>query len=171
MAENNVIERHYTITIKNSNGGSGGISPVAGSNTQTNESKGSFWKNGLLQGEARTAAIKGYAVYRTVKSFASQVITHEDSMVQLRTGSNSLQEQANWHAKVRSTAVGILESAAMGAMVFGFAGMVLGATLSAAHKLINIQQNRDRLNTERNVENVGLQMQNIRAGANGSRHI
>lgn len=160
------MERTYSFTFENRTGDSGSPSPVANSSTPSNEQR-----KGLLTKEGAQAFAKGMVVYRTVKSFATQIINHNVSMVALRTGSNELQERANFTNTIAQKGVGILEAVGAGALVGGLPGALIGLTLGAAHTIMGFQQAQQRLDTQRTVENVGLMMQNIRAGANGSRHL
>jgi hypothetical protein len=156
--------REYVITIKNSTG-SKSKNPIAGSDNGSSTEKG----KGLLSREGAKTFGKTMVAYGTVKSFALQTINHEVSLVQLRTGSNELQGRANFTNSVVQKVVGIGESMFAGAMVGGLPGAIVGLTLSTAHTLIGYAQNQDRINTERSLENVSLQMNIMRAGANGSR--
>ena len=160
-------ERRYQF-IFNNNSGAPKQSPIARSSG--NESNNA--KKGLIQSEeGRIAFAKGMAAYGVVKTFATQVVNHEVSMVKLRTGSNELQERANFINSVAQKGLNILETTAAGAALGGLPGAALGFVLGAAHTVIGFAQNQERINTERSVENVGLMMMNIRAGANGSRHL
>ena len=90
-------------------------------------------------------------------------------MVQLRTGSNELQERATFINNMHQQGLGVLEGMVTGAMVGGLPGAIIGTTLSLMHTMIGYGQAQNRINTERTLENVGIGMNYIRAGANGSR--
>lgn len=157
-------QRNYTITIKadhlekESTG-------IAGSNKKSDTEQ----RKGLLSKEGAKTFAKGMAAYQTVKSFVTQIVNHEVSMVQLRTGSNELQERANFINQTAQKGLGLLESIGAGILVGGPIGAVVGATLGLAHTAIGYSQAQNRINTERTLENVGLGMNYVRAGANGSR--
>lgn len=157
-------DREYVITLKN-NTGTGKKSPISGSANSSATEKG----KGLLTKEGAKAFGKTMVAYGTVKTFATQVINHEVSMVELRTGSNELQGRANFTNSLIQKSVGIGESVLAGAMVGGLPGALVGLTLSTAHTIMGYAQNQDRINTQKAVENVSLQMNITRAGVNGSR--
>ena len=157
-------KRNYTITIKAENI-TNKRKAVAGDNKPSDTEE----RKGILTEEGKKAFAKGLVAYGVVKSFATQIINHEVSMVQLRTGSNELQERANFINQTAQKAVGILEGGIAGAMVGGLPGFIAGLALSTTHSLLSYQQNVQRLDTEQAVESVGLGMNFIRAGAGGSR--
>lgn len=156
--------RNYTITIKADSLSSGNKSPIAGDNKGTDKEK-----SGLLSKEGAKAFGKAMVAYSTVKSFATQVINHEVSMVQLRTGSNELQQRANFANQMIQKGVGILEGGVAGALVGGLPGFIVGTGLSLLHTMISYGQKQQELDTQRTVENQSIQMNYVRAGASGSR--
>lgn len=158
--------RNYTITIKTDSLSSGNKSPIAGDNKGTDKEKSG---GGLLSKDAAKAFGKAMVAYSTVKSFATQIVNHEVSMVQLRTGSNELQERANFTNQMIQKGVGILEGGVTGALVGGLPGFLIGTTLSLMHSVIGYGQAVNRLNTERTLENQSIMMNFVRAGAKGSR--
>ena len=160
------MERVYSFTFENKTGGGRSPSPIANSSVASNEQR-----KGLLTKEGARAFAKGMVVYHTVKSFGEQIWNHNVSMVALRTGSNELQDRAAFTHMVHQKALGVLEAVGTGALLGGLPGALVGLALGTAHTVMGYQQAQQRIDTERSVENVGLMMMNIRAGANGSRHI
>ena len=155
---------NYTIIIKNS-GDKRGKSPISGDDTESSSNKG---KGILTKEDAKTFA-KGMVAYGMVKSFATQVVNHEVSMVELRTGSNELQGRANFINNVGQKVIGIGESIVGGAMVGGLYGAIAGAVIGIAHTALGYAQQQDKLNTERSLENITINMKSLRAGVNNSR--
>lgn len=158
--------RNYTITIKTDSLSSGGKSPISGDKKGSDKDKSS---GGLLSKDGAKAFGKAMVAYSTVKSFATQIVNHEVSMVQLRTGSNELQERANFTNQMIQKGVGILEGGVAGALVGGLPGFIIGTSLSFLHTMISYGQKASELNTQRTLENMSIQQNYIRAGANGSR--
>ena len=116
--------------------------------------------------------IKSSIAYKVVKSTATQVVNHEISLVQLRTGSNEMQGRANFVNKHVQSGLGLLGGVALGLATgnLWLTGMaVLNAGISTINGLIGISQNQQRLNLENSLESISLNAQFIRAGANGSR--
>ena len=163
MAE--LERRNYTITIKADSLSGGKKKAVAGNDKDSDTEN----RKGLLSKEGAKAYAKGLVAYHTVKSFATQIVNHEVSMVQLRTGSNELQERANFTNQTIQKGIGVLEAGITGAMVGGLPGFLIGTTLSLVHTITGYVQAQDRINTARTLENVGIDMNYIRAGASGSR--
>lgn len=157
-------QRNYSITIK-ADKLSSKRKAVAGNNSDSDSDD----RKGLLSKEGAKAYAKGLVAYHTVKSFATQVVNHEVSMVQLRTGSNELQERANFINQTVQKGIGILEGGIAGAMVGGLPGFLIGTTLSLMHSVIGYGQAVNRLNTENTLENQSIVMNIVRAGARGSR--
>lgn len=158
------MDRHYIITIEGDNVQSN-RSPIAGDNNQSDTAK----SKGLLTKEGAKNFATFMVAYRTVKSFVNQIATHEVSMVSLRTGSNEMQERAQFTYEMIQKGIGVLEAVGTGALVGGLPGALVGLTLSAAHTVIGYAQNQDRINTQRTLENQSIQLNYIRAGARGSR--
>jgi tetrahydromethanopterin S-methyltransferase subunit G len=157
--------RNYTITIKADKLSSGGGSPIAGDKKESDTKK----SGGILTKEGAKAFASTMVAYHTVKSFATQVVNHEISMVQLRTGSNELQARVSFINQMTQQGLGILEGTVTGLMVGSLPGMVVGLALSTMHSLVSYTQKVDELNTRRSLENESLHMNYIRAGASGSR--
>lgn len=158
-----MADRNYTITIKYDDAQSS--SPIAGANDKSDTEKG----KGFLSKEGAKAFGKAMVSYGIVKSFATQVINHEVSMVELRTGSRALQERANFTNQLIQQGVSIAETTFTSAAVGGWVGAIVGFVLSLGHTLVGYAQNQEKINTERTIENQSIQMNYIRAGANGSR--
>ncbi len=159
------MDREYQIVVKNE-GVKSTRSPIAGDTTDSDTEKG----KGLLSKNAAKAFMGGMVAYRTVKTFANQIVSHEISMVQLHTGSNEQQERANFTRDMISKGVGILETGLMAGLVTGnVLGFVAGVAMGATSTVISYAQNQDRINTQRTLENQSIQMNYIRAGARGSR--
>ena len=159
-----MAERNYTITIKYKDVKSS-RSPIAGDNAESDTNKG----KGLLSKEDAKVFGKAMVAYGVVKSYATQIVNHEVSMVELRTGSKELQERANFANQVGQQAVSIVETTATSAMVGGWVGAIVGFVMSLGHTVLGYVQNQNRIDTAKSIENRSIQFNYIRAGANGSR--
>lgn len=138
--------------------------PIAGSSSSSDNER-----KGLLSKEGAQAFVKGYTAYKTIKSFGTQIVNHQVSLVELRTGSQELQQRANFINQLVQDGLGIVESIAVGAALGSLPGALVGLTLSVAHKAIGYSQAQQTIETKRDVETVSLMMNYIRAGANSSR--
>lgn len=160
------MNRDYQITVKKTGGVGKANSPIANDQNESDSDKG----KGLLSKDAAKAFMGGMVAYRTVKSFANQIISHNVSMVQLRTGSNEQQERANFTRDMVSKGVSVLETGLMAGLVTGnVVGFVAGVAIGVTSQLVSYAQNQDRINTQRTLENQSIQLNYIRAGARGSR--
>lgn len=160
-----MADREYTITLKNSGVGSNKKSPIS---KTTNKSATETAKDVTASNKGTSTAF-GLVAYHKVKSFATQVINHEVSLVGLRTGSNELQGRASFNNSIVQQGVNFAENIAVGAMMGGPWGAVAGAVASVGQAVFSYSLKQDTINTQKAVENVSLQMNIMRAGANGSR--
>lgn len=159
---------NYSITIEVS-GNVSSESPISGDKTGGSDTEKG--KN-IVTKDSLGGIAKKLISYHTVKSFADQVISHEVSMVELRTGSREMQERANFMLGMSQKVVSVGESMVTGALVGGPAGVavaVMGMALNIMQTAISYQQKQQTLNTERTLENQTIRMNYVRAGANGSR--
>lgn len=162
----------YTITIQL--GGSesqGATEAVAGVNSPSASASA---EASVPSGGDNVLAKKyltGMFAYRTLKSFAVQQINYQVSTTALRTGSNELQQRAEFQNQLIQKGVGILESTVIGLKLSSLPGALLGLSLSTAHTLIGYEQNQNTLNMQKVLENRSLELTRIRAGAQGSRSV
>ena len=163
-----MADRRYEFTIKMKGETGGKTNPIAGS-SKTESDTETAKSGGMLTKDQAKVFAKGMVAYGMTKSFATQIINHEVSMVEMRTGSKELQQRASFNMQVAQQGLGIAESMATGALVGGLPGAIVGTIIGFARTAINYNQNVNRINTARAVENVGLGMNYVRAGANGSR--
>lgn len=148
-----MADREYTITLKNSVSGnySGPISSpkesVAKATEESVETMGSSKKIMDLVGKtgAKMGARLGIGMsfYGAIKVGIGE-IDHKISLVSLRTGSNELQAKANFYRHLPSN-------------------------IAKQLNFVNIYRSQQTLNLQEAVENVSIQMNLTRAGANGSR--
>ncbi len=141
-------------------------SPIAGDNKSSDTEKG---KESGAKGGGSLKAIGSIVSYSTLKSFATQIVSHQVSTVELRTGSREQQERANFTYQLAQKGLGIIEGAVGGFMVGNLPGAIIGFLLSATHTAIGYAQKENTLNMQRDLENVSIGMNYLRAGVNGSR--
>lgn len=160
------VDRHYQITIKGEDVTS--TSPIAGDGKESTSAK---WQGLVQTPEGRKALGKGMVAYHTVKSFAGQIRSFEIGTMALRTGSNEMQERAQFNYEVGHKLMSVLETTIVSGLLTGGNPAVMAATFvaSAAHQMVSYSQNQYKLNLERSVENQSIMRNYIRAGARGSR--
>lgn len=102
--------------------------------------------------------------YNYAKRAADQYIQHQVSTVALRTGQAERQQMIELNYQIGQRILSVVESVAMGAMLGGGAGAIVGAAASIGFTGMGILYKRDTINLQRQVENVSISMGNIRAG-------
>lgn len=145
----------YEIILKNKSSG-GARSSVAGNMNASAKDK-------------QQDAVAGIAVYGYAKKLATQVISHRVNTVELRTGQAELQQKISFKYDVAKQAFGFFESVAIGGGLAGIPGAIAGGMLSLGSMLVNIANRQDSININRDIENVSISQNNIRAGAGRSR--
>lgn len=112
--------------------------------------------------------INNMAAIGYAKQMANSFITHRINKVELRTGNALLQQKISYTYDTAR-----LVSSSVSSIIFGAAtGNPLAAAagvMSLVNRGIELAQAAEKLNLERQVENIGRNMANIRAGTYGSR--
>lgn len=156
---------HYRIDINLTGAGQQGAnSALAKINTASPQTQ-------MQSVSADEIKLKGriLGAYHTVKSFAVQQISHNISLVELRTGSKENQERENFYFSLVQQGLTIAETTIAGAAVGNLPGAVAGLVLSTAHTLLSYSNRQTTLLEASAVERQELQNNYIRAGARGSR--
>lgn len=156
---------NYTITIKDATT-SNRSSPVAGQGAPSSNENGSFNNSNE---ELKKGIVTGIVAFRKVSPYISQIASNEINKVQLKTGSNRLQEKVNFAYQVGNSVLDLGESVAMGYAVGNVPGAIIGAVVSLSHKMINISSAQNAIDIQRANEQQSREMQYIRAGASNSR--
>ena len=177
-----MAERQFVIRIDNATqggagekvGGAGGISKK----TRTSKKETSNAGNGMGRFLAKQAGIPltGLAAYGTVRKITDTIVSHNNSLIEVRTGSREQQERTSF---IYNTATGFLDSAVSGAvaggMIGGPAGAAAGAIIGVAKQglsmTINAAKTADLLSKQRQLENIGRDLQTQRVTVNGSRYM
>lgn len=162
-----MADHTYTFILKNATGG-GLDSPISGDtqSTTTNSAK----TEGFLTKSQAKAFGAGMVVYHQVKSFATQIASHEVSIISLKTGQNELQQRAQFNYDVGMKVLNAGESILVGAAVGGLPGAVAGLALSLTHTIVDITQKAQDLNLRKDLEAVQIRASLIRAGG-GRRNV
>lgn len=86
-------------------------------------------KDNAITKDAAQKVGAAVAIYKTAKGFAQQLITHQVSTIELRTGASEYQQKMQFMYNIGNSALGILESIALGAAVGGGApGALVGCS-------------------------------------------
>lgn len=154
----------YEIIIKGEDGGTTARSnqkTVAPSATTPSESK--------PKAENGKSVITGLAAYHYAKSFINQVVSTQIGLISIRTGQAEAQQRRQFAYQVAQSSFNALESIAIGAMMGGAPGAVVGVAVSAVNTLTSITEKTLQIKASQEVENTGIILANVRAATNGSR--
>lgn len=154
----------FTLIIKNETTDEQETLPIAG---QDNASKPNPSSSELNNKQVMLG--KSLVAWKQVKGYVAPIVNYEINQIQLRSGRTELQQQHQFSYNLVNDGLGIMETIAAGAAVGHVAGAIAGAVVGLVSKGISISQNVATINTERDLENVTLRMNRIRAGAGGSR--
>lgn len=146
---------HFGDVAENSSMAGGG--ETAGKSESDNTAKG-------IQSAARKIVS-----YSAVKSTADQVISGRLNSVELSTGAKEYEERLNAGYNIGKQIWNAGEAILIGAATGGLAGAIAGLAISGVHSLISYQQRRATLAREEALENVSINLMNIRAGTDGRR--
>ena len=115
---------------------------------------------------------KTVVAYTGAKRIAEAYITHNINTVSLRTGATEYEQKLQFAYSEGSQAIGSVAAIAMGAAVGGPAGAAVAAVgvgINYIMKAVNWSQNADKIQIQKALEDVSLQMQRARMGTAGSR--
>lgn len=178
-----MAERQYVIRIENNAGGgagdkvggAGGIGRINKTNT-TESSSTSAAKLGKTLLKQAGVPLTGMAAYGTVRKITNEIVSHNNSLILVKTGSKEQQERQTF---IYNTSMGFVDSAVAGAatgfMVGGPLGAGVGALLGAAKQglsmAINVSKTSDILAKNRQLENIQRELQAQRITVSGSRYM
>ena len=153
-----MANKTYKIIIKNESG-TGTRKAVAGN--------GGASESGTPDAAAteRKELVKGLVAYGNyIKPFAKQIIQHEVDIVELRTGSEKLQQRVSFGYQMATSALGIVENIAIGAAIGNLPGAIIGAVMGLTTWGIGIANRQDTINLQRINEDASLRLMDVRAG-------
>lgn len=173
-----MAERQFIIRIENAAqakagekvGGAGGISKKNKTDSKEDTSKKDSKK-------ALSKAVGvGLAAYGTVRKITGTIISHNNSLIEVRTGSREQQERTSF---IYNTSMGFVDAAvtgaSSGALVGGAYGAVAGAVIGVAKQglsmVVNVAKTADLLAKQRALENITRDLQTQRVTTNGSRYM
>ena len=177
-----MAERQFIIRIENNTsggagdkvGGAGGIGRMNKSNVTKTESKKSSNMGKALLRQAGIP-LTGMAVYGTVRKITNEIVSHNNSLIQVKTGSREQQERQTF---IYNTSMGFVDAAVTGAAagaLFGPVGAGIGALLGVTKQglsmAVNVAKTSDILAKNRQLENIQRELQSQRVTTSGSRYM
>lgn len=157
----------YKIIIEGSSGGADGSGDSSSPRTTAITPKGEDVSPKSIYDTYKV--IRNSAPVALALKYAHTAITTQINRVELRTGRAVYQERLNfaYNTALKGTAM-------VGATVAGLATgnylLALGGAVSFVDAAVNYSIARETINLERRVENIGIGMANVRAGAGGDRN-
>lgn len=130
------------------------------------------------KGEDISPVKQGYDTYKMVRNsapvalalkYAHTAITTNINRIDLRTGRTTYQQQQQWTYSTALKGLSIVGAIVAGAATQNYLAVV-GGVVSAIDMGVDYAIEQKNINIERRVENIGIGMANIRAGAGGDRH-
>ncbi len=151
---------NYVITIKSESeeASTNGITPLPTGQTLSHNAKNDSVR-----------VISKVAAYNYAKQAVDMMISSSINTVNLRTGNSRQQEIYAFNYSIAKQIFGLAEGVVIGAKAGGAIGAVVGATVSVATSLVNLAIAQNQLNLAKSVEQVGINLASIRAGAGGDR--
>lgn len=128
--------------------------------------------DGSLTAKEVVSGAKKVMAYTGAKQIADSVISYRISTVNLRTGASEFQQKLQFAYSEGSQAASSIGSIVMGGILGGPQGAALAAAgvgLSYLMKFIGWGQNERTLQMQQGLEDVSINMANIRAGVSGRR--
>lgn len=178
-----MAERQFIIRIENNTGGGvggkvGGVGGISNSNNIEPTQKTGKSQPNVAKAFLRQAGVPltGMAAYGTVRKITNEIVSHNNSLIYVKTGSREAQERQTF---IYNTSMGFVDSlvagAAAGAMVSGPAGAAIGALIGVMNQglnmAINYAKTSDTLAKNRQLENIQRDLQAQRVTTNGSRYM
>lgn len=133
-----------------------------GGKSNTNKSEDGSAKN--IQ-----RAAKGLVSYATVSATANKLISYQINQVSLQTGAAEYEQRLQTQYSIAKQVVDTGVSLGIGIATGTWPLVLAGIFVSGISKAIDISQKQNKLRTERNLEDISISMQRIRAGTAGRR--
>lgn len=155
-----MAERQFVIVIRNESGGNGvgnqvgGAGGISGQQQREEGSQKKDWTDVIGARFKKFATVGG--TFAFVKSTVDTIVTHNNSLIEIQTGSKEAQARASFIYNNASSFVSSVAGGAMAGAFAGPAGMAVGAVIGAVSdvfgKLINYSLETDKISKQRRVE-------------------
>lgn len=159
-----MANRDYTITI-NLNALPNGNGAMA---EQEGSTIGGLDSNNTSEAGALKAA-QNLVSFATVASTADKLISNSINQVNMRTGAAEYEQRLDAAYSAGKQIIGAGAALAIGATTGTLPIVALGMVASTISKAISISQKATILNLGQSLEDISIEMQNVRAGTSGRR--
>ena len=165
-----MAERQFLIIIRNDTaGGAGSKVGGAGGVKKDGEKK----EKGSTEFLAKTMA--GVMTWQTAVHVADTVFSHNNSLIEVRTGSRELQERTTWKYNTAKSFIMSTVTGAIAGSQFGVGGAVAGAVVgllkTTASFATNIALQQHTISENARIESMQQQTATQRATISGSRYM
>lgn len=150
----------YTLIIKNDTSEKGSKSPIANVKSTPKQETASTDKGALAV---------GLMAIQKVKPYIMQGVNYAVERVSIASGSNEYSARLRSAVSVVSQGVDMLSDIALGAVVGGGPGTVVGTFLTVGKTAASAIMKASELSLKKQVEEAALEIARRRAGVSGSR--
>lgn len=119
--------------------------------------------------QGASKALQGMVSYAAVRAFADNLISYEISQVELRTGAREYEQQLRFAYDVGNKVLNIGTATVGGFLAGGIVGAGVGLIGSTFYTALGYLQNANTIRTKQNLEDISIDMANLRAGVSGRR--
>ena len=127
-----------------------------------------FGKKPAMEADIMNAA-KHLVSFATMKATADRIVSTAISEVSMRTGANEYEQRLDAGISAGESIIGAGSALAIGAATGTLPVVALGMVMSSINKALSISQKATQLNMAHSLEDISINMQNIRAGTSGRR--
>lgn len=135
---------------------------------QESSAVGGQFGNKSTEADALNAA-KNVVSFATVAATADRIVSTTISEVSMKTGANEFEQRLDMAYSAGKSIIGAGAALAIGAATGTLPIVALGMVMSSVNKALSISQRATQLNVAKSLEDISIDMQNIRAGTSGRR--
>ena len=167
MAEYVITIKRYT--PKNDSGAGNGIAPTLSGEPVDGGGGGEEKNGGFSDFVDKVNKIKKFAPVAYALKYADLAIATEINRVELRTGHSTLQEKLNYEYSMAKRIAGA-GATILGGILTGNPLVAVAGAMSLVNTGVQIAIAEENIRIAREVEGIGIEQANIRAGSGGGRY-
>lgn len=174
-----MAERQFLIVVRNETGGGAGNKVGGAGGVDQNGENG---ESSVDEKKQKTAAdflaktVAGVASWKTAVNIIDTVWSHNNSLIEVRTGSRELQERTTWkYNTAKSFVMSGVTGAIAGASYAGVPGAVVGAVVGLIKTTVSLTSSmalqQHTISENARIENMQQQTATQRVTVSGSRYM
>lgn len=168
-----MAERQFVLVIRNETSAGGAGNKVGGAGGLGKEGEKEKTKKGVSDLLAKQA--RGLITYAAISSAVDSVISYDNSLIEVRTGSRELQERTTYNYNLKKSFVNSAVAGGIAGKAFGPAGIAVGAliglTTAGVTYAINRAKQEGVIRENARLETASRQMAAQRVTVSGSRYM